>query len=116
MMEGYEKFERELDPHRAEEQRRAREEAVDRLRRLGIRIDAGDDLDGLADLSDAVERFEVEVEGHGGDLMVDDLKSTAPDDRHFVLPARLPGEALSSYVGRIDGATARLGRHPRRPD
>src|SRR3989449_8043913 len=27
------------------------------------------------------ERFEAAVEGHGGDLMVDDLRSPEPDDR-----------------------------------
>src|SRR5438034_6410137 len=48
----------------------------------------------LGDLLEAVERFENVVEAHGGDLMVDDLKSSEPDDRHFVLPRRNKGEAI----------------------
>ena len=64
----------------------------------------------------SVERFEATVEAHGGDLMVDDLKSSRPDDRHFVMPRRVPREAVQAYIGRIDAARAGLGRHPRRPD
>jgi hypothetical protein len=63
-----------------------------------------------------VERFEAAVEAHGGDLMVDDLRSVEPDDPHFVLPRRAAGEGIRAYMGRIDDATARLQRHPRRPD
>jgi hypothetical protein len=68
------------------------------------------------DLLSAVERFELAVEAHGGDLMVDDLKSAQPDDRHFVVPRRGNAEAVRTYIGRIDEATAGLRRHPRRPD
>ncbi len=70
----------------------------------------------LVDLLSAVERFEAAVEVHGGDLMVDDLKSSRPDDRHFVVPRRAHGEAVRAYIGRIDEATAQLRRHPRQPD
>ena len=72
--------------------------------------------DDLADLLSAVERFEKAVEAHGGDLMVDDLKSPQPDDRHFVLPRRDHGESVRAYITRIDAATDGLRRHPRRPD
>src|SRR6266576_3248689 len=44
------------------------------------------------------------IEAHGGDLMVDDLKSSRPDDRHFVLPSRAPGESVRDYIARIDDA------------
>jgi hypothetical protein len=63
-----------------------------------------------------VERFEAAVEAHGGDLMVDDLKSSRPDDSHFVVPRRAPREAVQAYIGRIDAATTGLRRHPPRPD
>ena len=63
-----------------------------------------------------IPRFEAAVEAHGGDLMVDDLKSSRPDDQHFVVPRRAHGEAMRTYIARIDEATARLRRHPRRPD
>ena len=72
--------------------------------------------DELANLLDAVERFEHEVEAHGGDLMVDDLRSSRPDDPHYVVPRRAHGEVIRAYIGRIDDATASLRRHPPRPD
>ncbi len=91
-------------------------EVADRLRRRGIAVTGAERSDDLADLLSAVERFEKTVEAHGGDLMVDDLRSPRPDDRHFVLPRREHGESVQTYVKRIDAATAALRRHPRRPD
>src|SRR5712664_4953921 len=91
-------------------------EVADRLRRRGIAVTGAERSDDLADLLSAVERFEKTVEAHGGDLMVADLKSTQPDDRHFVLPRREHGESIRTYIIRIDEAAAGLRRHPRRPD
>ncbi|PYP08453.1 MAG: hypothetical protein DMD59_12170 [Gemmatimonadetes bacterium] len=91
-------------------------EVADRLRRRGIAVTGAERTDDLADLLSAVERFEAAVEAHGGDLMVDDLKSPQPDDRHFVLPRREHAEAIRVYISRIDVATIGLHRHPRRPD
>ncbi len=91
-------------------------EVADRLRRRGVAITGAEGSDDLADLLSAVERFEAAVEAHGGDLMVDDLKSPQPDDRHFVLPRRNHGESVRAYIGRIDAATAGLRQHPRSLD
>src|SRR5882672_7552865 len=91
-------------------------EVADRLRQRGVAVTGAERSDDLADLLSAVERFEKTVEAHGGDLMVDDLKSTQPDDRHFVLPRREHGESIRTYIVRIDEAAAGLRRHPRRPD
>jgi|SRR6266511_2623749 len=91
-------------------------EVADRLRRRGIAVTGAERTDDLADLLSAVERFEAAVEAHGGDLMVDDLKSPQPDDRHFVIPRREHAEAIPAYIGRIDAARSGLRRHPRRPD
>ena len=91
-------------------------EVADRLRRRGIAVTGAERTDDLADLLSAVERFEAVVEAHGGDLMVDDLKSPQPDDRHFVLPRREHGETVQAYIIRIDEAADRLHKHPRRPD
>jgi len=66
----------------------------------------------LGDLLSAVERFEAAVEARGGDLMVDDLKSSKPDDPHFVLPARQNRESVRDYVARIQEAAARVRQHP----
>jgi len=91
-------------------------EIGERLRSRGVAITGAERPDDLADLLSAVERFEKAVEAHGGDLMVDDLKSPEPDDRHFVLPRRVHGETIRAYVVRIDAATTGLRRHPRQPD
>ncbi|HEX4633803.1 MAG TPA: hypothetical protein VH163_08225 [Gemmatimonadales bacterium] len=88
-------------------------EVADRLRRRGITLGGGEKPEELVDLLSAVERFEAAVEAHGGDLMVDDLKSSRPDDRHFVLPRRSPAEPMRAYTVRIDEATLALRHHPR---
>ena len=91
-------------------------EVTARLRSRGITVTGGEHPEELVDLLSAVERFEAAVEAHGGDLMVDDLKSSRPDDSHFVVPRRAPGEGVRAYIGRIDAATAGLRRHPRQRD
>jgi len=91
-------------------------EVAARLRSRGIALTGAEGPLDLVNLLSVVERFEATVEAHGGDLMVDDLKSSKPDDRHFVLPRRASGEALRAYIGRIQEATARLRAHPRHTD
>jgi len=91
-------------------------EVTDRLRSRGIAVTGAESPEDLVNLLSAVERFETAVEAHGGDLMVDDLKSARPDDRHFVVPRRGHGEAVRTYIARIDEATATLRHHPGRPD
>ena len=98
------------------ERRDVAAEVADRLRRRGIVLASNEQPAELADLLSAVERFESAVEAHGGDLMVDDLKSSRPDDSHFVLPRRSKAESVRAYIARIDEATDKLRRHPRRPD
>jgi hypothetical protein len=87
-----------------------------RLRSRGIAVTGSERPEDLVDLLSTVERFEATVEAHGGDLMVDDLKSSQPDDQHFVVPRREHGETVRAYIARITEATERLRRHPRRPD
>jgi hypothetical protein len=103
------------DEERAE-RAAAAAEVTARLRSRGIAVTGGERSDDLADLLSAVERFEAAVEAHGGDLMVDDLKSSRPDDRHFVVPQRAARETLRAYIARIDAATAGLRRHPPQRD
>ena len=99
-----------------EERRTAAAEVATRLRSRGIAVTGSEDPEDLVDLLSAVERFEAAVEAHGGDLMVDDLKSSQPDDQHFVVPRRAHGEGVRAYIVRIDEAAAQLRRHPRQPD
>src|SRR3989454_1721025 len=100
----------------AEERAGAVAEVAAGRRTRGIAVPGAEGPADLADLLSAVERFEAAVEAHGGDLMVDDLKSSRPDDRHFVVPRRARGEAVRAYIGRIDEATAQLRRHPPQRD
>ena len=104
------------DDEEAQARRRAAAEVTDRLRRRGIGVTGSERPEELDDLLSAVERFEAGVEAHGGDLMVDDLKSSEPDDSHFVVPRRAHGENVRAYIARIDEATVRLRHHPRKPD
>ena len=112
----YEKLERDLDPNRDQERRSAMQEAAERLRARGIMLTGKETSEELDDLLSAVERFEAAVESRGGDLMVDDLKSTRPDDPHFVLPRREPKEPARAYILRVREAGAQLRHHPRHPD
>ena len=91
-------------------------EVADKLRRRGVTVTGAERSDDLADLLTAVERFEAAVEAHGGDLMVDDLNSSEPDDQHFVLPRRAPSEAIRPYIARIEAAAVALRQHPPHPD
>jgi hypothetical protein len=86
-------------------------EVADRLRRRGIPLSGDERPEDLADLLGAVELFERLVEARGGDLMVDDLRSSEPDDPHFVLPPRLPDESVRDYIARITLATGQLSAH-----
>ena len=101
-------LDRALNPHREEELRAAVVETVGRLHSRGIEVFPAEAPEDLADLLTAVERFEDRVEALGGDLFVDDLKSSRPDDRRFVVPKRLSGEPIRAYTRRVDEATAQL--------
>ena len=101
-----------LNPHRVEERNAAALETAARLRGRGIEVSGREAPEELVELLTAVERFEEQVEARGGDLMVDDLKGSEPDDPHFVVPRREPGEALPDYAARIDRASLGLRGHP----
>jgi hypothetical protein len=103
-------------PKRDDERAGVAAEVTDRLRHRGVLVGPSDGPADLADLLSAVEQFELAVEAHGGDLMVDDLKSVQPDDRHFVLPRRAHAEPIRAYIGRITAATSGLRKHPRHTD
>jgi len=115
-MDRYEELEQNLDPHRAEERRAAMIEVGAQLRARGITVTGAEKSEELVNLLSAVERFESVVKSHGGDLMVDDLNSSRPDDRHFVPPRRTATESVRDYIERIDEATDNLRHHPPRAD
>jgi hypothetical protein len=110
MTEPYEREQRELNPNRVEEERHARQEAEYRLSERDIGVEAADSDEEVADLLDAIERFEAAVEARGGDLFVNRIGSSEPEDPAFVPPERQPGESATAYRRRIEAATERLRR------
>ncbi|HEY3935203.1 MAG TPA: hypothetical protein VGL65_11380 [Gemmatimonadales bacterium] len=102
-----------LNPHRAEEQDRARAAGAARLQALGVRLTGTETSDDVGDLLDAIEEFEQAVESRGGDLMVDEGPhgvTTEPEEPDFVLPRRADREAVAAYAARLVAAASRL-RH-----
>lgn len=110
----YEREQHALNPHRTEERRKAMAETMDRLEARGIKLDGRETSDDLADLLTAVETFEESVTSRGGDLMMDDLRSSQPTDPDFVLPRRNAGEAVRAYIERVHDAIRTVRRRPER--
>jgi hypothetical protein len=110
MPRPYEQDERDLNPNRLDEERHARLEAEYRLRERGIRVTPADTDEEVADLLEAIERFEAAVEARGGDLFVDRIGSSEPEHPGFVPPERQPGESAGGYRQRIDAAAGHLRR------
>jgi hypothetical protein len=97
-----------LNPHRGEEQLRAREHAADVLARRGVMLVGDETDDELAELWSAVDRFEAIVEARGGDTMTNAPDSAEPDNPAFVLPERKSRESAGDYTRRILQAAADL--------
>ena len=112
MSDQYEEEQRVLDPHRFEEQLRAREETANRLRDRGIKLYPWDGDEDAEDLLDSMERFEVLVESRGGDLLMDRIGSPQPTHPEFVPPTREPEETIGDYRLRIEAATDQLRHRP----
>jgi hypothetical protein len=110
MSAPYEREQRDLNPNRVEEERHARQEAEYRLSERGIRVERGDGDEEVADLLDAIERFEAAVEAKGGDLFVNRIGSSEPENPAFVPPERREGERAADYRLRIETATDALRR------
>jgi hypothetical protein len=102
-----------LNPHRGEEQSRAREHTADILARRGILLSGEETDEELSDLWSAVERFESMVEARGGDTMTNAPTSAEPDNPAFVLPERKARESARDYTRRIVEAAAGLTRFER---
>ena len=91
--------------------RRAQNEISSRLSDRGVRLSGRETGDELANLLDAVERFEAAVENSGGDLMMDEPVRAGspiePDNVAFVLPRRRDGESVAAFIERVAFATTR---------
>jgi hypothetical protein len=97
-----------LNPHRNEEQERARQHTADVLARRGVLLAGNETGDELASLWSAVERFESVVEARGGDRMTNAPGSSQPDTPEFVLPERKARESPGDYTSRILQAASAL--------
>jgi hypothetical protein len=97
-----------LNPHRAEEQARAREHNLDILGQRGVLLFGDETDEELAELWSAVDRFESVVESRGGDTFTNAPDSSEPDNPDFVLPERMAREPVGPYVRRILMAAERL--------
>ena len=108
-----------LDPHRRETRASVTDELANKLAQRGVTLSGRESSDEVADILDAVERFERAVEARGGDLMVDQRpggRPTQPDDRDFVIPERDAGESAADYLERLREATRTVLDHPQRAD
>jgi hypothetical protein len=105
-----------LNPHRGEEQSRAREHTADILARRGVLLNGNESDEELAELWSAVERFEFAVEARGGDTMTNAPDSAEPDNPAFVLPERKARESAPDYTRRILDGAAALSRVEREND
>jgi predicted house-cleaning noncanonical NTP pyrophosphatase (MazG superfamily) len=110
MSRPYEQEQRDLNPNRLDEERQARLEAEYRLSERVIEVAAADTDEEVADLLEAIERFETAVEARGGDLFVDRIGSSEPEHPAFVPPERQPGERAGDYRRRIEVAAGHLRR------
>jgi hypothetical protein len=105
-----------MNPHRAEEQARARERNLDVLGQRGVRLFGNETDDELANLWTAVDRFESVVEARGGDTLTNAPDSAEPDNPAFVLPERKDREDVPAYVQRLLAAAHQLTRFERESD
>lgn len=115
----HERAQEALDPHRRETRHAVAAELVAKLAARGVRVNGDETSDEIADILDAVERFERAVQSRGGDLMVDQRpggRPTQPDDRHFVVPDRRADESVDAYLERLQEATRVVFDHPTRAD
>lgn len=97
-----------MEDRATEEQRLARQEAESRLASRSIPVTPADSDEDVAELLDTIERFENLVEQLGGDLMVNQLDSSEPEDPEFVPPRRESGEPMPRYLARVQESVARL--------
>jgi hypothetical protein len=108
-----------LDPHRRETRASVSAELEAKLAARGVVLNGDETSDDVADILDAVERFERAVQSRGGDLMVDEKpggRPKLPDDRHFAVPERRADEPVDGYLERLRDATRVVLEHPVRDD
>ena len=93
----------------------AARDAAARIAARGVHLRGNETPAELAGLEEAIERFEVAVESHGGDLMVDEAprgQRGEPDDPRFQLPTRTSAMPVADYLMLLSRAID--GMRPKR--
>lgn len=98
----------DLNPHRDDDRAHAAAMAYAQLRQRSVNVTGDEPAEELAQLLEAVERFELAVSSVGGDRMTNAPDSTDPDDRRLVLPPRCDGESAAGYASRVSDAAAHI--------
>lgn len=100
----------ELNPHRDADRAHAAEMAYAQLRQRGVHVTGDEPAEEMAQVLEAVERFELAVSAVGGDRMTNAPDSADPDDRRLVLPTRSADERAGDYAGRVRAEADRIMR------
>ena len=104
----FEEAQKDLNPHREEDQQRAAESIAGWLTERDIALTGDESAEQLVTLLDAVESFERAVAARGGDSMTNALDSADPDFDAYVLPRRREDESADAYIGRVRQAVEAL--------
>ena len=100
--------EEDINPHRASDRNAVEAGMRATLRQRGATVREDESSDELADLAEAVERFERARSALGGDSMINAPDTRKPERAEFVLPQRTADESARQYVNRIAAAADRL--------
>jgi hypothetical protein len=82
-------------------------ETTRRIAKRGVYLRGDETHREIAELDDALERFEHAVKSRGGDLMVDEPPAGhlgEADDLRFMLPQRVPAMSVADYIERLGRA------------
>jgi hypothetical protein len=89
------------DNEAREEFKDAARETAGRIAARSVHLRGNETPRELAEIEEAIERFEAAVESHGGDLMVDEAprgQRGQPDDPRFLLPKRTATMSVADYL------------------
>ena len=98
------------DADRPSDIERATAHTRGQLHQRGVRAFDDDRADGLAEIADAVDAFELHRAARGGDSFTNAPDSDDPDDPTMVIPAREDGEGARDYARRVREAAERMIR------
>ena len=110
-------FEDAATRDRDAEVKRVSQQIAGALAARGVRLTGSEGPEELAQLDEAIERFEAAVESHGGDLMMDEAprgSKPQPDNPHFALPRRGQHKSVAQYLEQLARATADVRKQPPR--